>query len=126
MWYDARAADLGLAAGDVGDRRRAEDIAQRLDALGPDAAGLAGFLADLAVERLDDLDHADLIGGPGEAVAALDAALAGEQAIAAQGREELLEELDRHPAALGDLGDRHRTLSRPGQLGHRDDGVAGL
>ena len=49
-----------------------------------------------------------------------------QQAVAPQGREQLLEELDRHPAALGDLSDRHRPLARPRQLGHRDDGVPGL
>src|SRR3954451_18954916 len=45
-----RAGLLGLAAGDVGDRRRAEDLAQRLDSLGPDAAGLLALLAQAAVE----------------------------------------------------------------------------
>ena len=32
------------------------------DALGPDAAGLIGLLADLAVEGLHDLEHGDLFG----------------------------------------------------------------
>src|SRR5690242_12748026 len=79
---DPGPADLGFAPGDVRDRRAAEDVAQRLDALGPDATRLARLLADLAVQRLDDLDDADLIGLPGEPVAALDASLADEQAVA--------------------------------------------
>ena len=82
--------------------------------------------ADLAVERLDDLEHGDLLRRAGERVAALDAALALQQAVAAQGREQLLEELHRHPAALGDLRDRDRALARARELGHRDDRVAGL
>ena len=40
-----RAGLLGLAAGDVGDRGAAEDVAERLDALLPDAAGLLALLA---------------------------------------------------------------------------------
>ncbi len=76
----------------------------------PDPAGLLALLPHPAVERLHDLEHGDLLRGPGERVAALDAAMALQQPVATQGREELLEELDRHPPALGDLGDRHRPL----------------
>jgi len=47
---------FGLAAGDFGDRRLAEDLAQGGDALGPDAAGLVGLVADFAVEDLDDVE----------------------------------------------------------------------
>src|SRR5687768_1182204 len=91
-----RAGLLRLAAGDVGDRGSSEDVAEGLDALLPDAAGLLALLPHLAVEGLDDLKHVDLLGRAGERVAALDAAVALEQAIPAQGREELLEELHGH------------------------------
>ena len=105
----------------------AEDVAQRTRRPRfqiPPASSAS--VADLAVERLDDLEDRDLVRRAGERVAALDAALAEQQAVPAQGREELLEELDRHSAALGDLGDRDRALARAGELGHRDDRVAGL
>ena len=68
------------------------------------------LLADHPVERLDHLQHRDLLGRPGERVAALGAAVADQDAGPAQGREELFEELDRDPAALGHLADRHRVL----------------
>src|SRR5204862_3079937 len=121
-----RARLLGLAAGDVRDRRRAEHLAEGFDALGPDAAGLLALLPQAAVQRLDDLQDVDLLRGPGQRVAALDAAVALEEAVAAEGREELLEELDGHRPALRNLGDRDRAIARSGELGHRDDGVAGL
>src|SRR4051812_49003809 len=84
---------FGLAAGDFGDRGLAEDFAQGGDSLGPDAAGLVGLGADFAVERLNDVEHGDLFGWTRERVAAAHAAVAGQQAVAAQGREELLEKL---------------------------------
>src|SRR6476646_6995927 len=122
----AAAGLFGLAAGYFGDRRLAEDLAQGGDALGPDAAGLVGLVADFAVERLDDVEDGDLLRGAGQGVAAAHPAVAGQQAVAAQGREELLEELLRDIAALGELLDRHRPLSRACQLRHCDDGIPGL
>src|ERR1700742_3348435 len=89
----AGAGLFGLAAGDFGDRRLPEDLAQGTDALGPDAAGLVGFGADFAVERLHDLEDGDLFRRAREGVTATHAAVAGEKAGAAEGREELLEEL---------------------------------
>ena len=65
-------------------------------------------------------------GGPGERVAALDAAMALQQAVATQGREQLLEELHRHAPPLGDLGDRDRPLPGARQLGEGDHRVARL
>src|SRR3954453_6307556 len=87
----AAAGLFGLAAGDFGDRGLAEDLAQGGDALGPDAAGLAGLGADFAVEGLDDVEDGDLLGRAGQGVPPAHAAVAGEEAVAAQGREELLE-----------------------------------
>ena len=52
--------------------------------------------------------------------------MAGQQAGAAQGGEELLKELVGDVTALGQLFDRHRSLPRAGQLGERNDRVAGL
>ena len=87
---------------------------------------LLGLLADLAVEGLDDLEDGDFVGRTGERVAAFHPPVGGQEAAAAQGREQLLEELLGHPAALGDLFDRDRALAGARQLRHRDDGVAGL
>ena len=81
---------------------------------------------DPAVERLHDLEHGDLLGGTRERVAALDAAMALQEPVAAQGGEQLLEELHRHASPLGDLRDRDRPLARPRQLGHGDHRVARL
>jgi hypothetical protein len=49
-----------------------------------------------------------------------------EEAVAAERGEELLEELDRHRPALGDLCDWDWPIARSGELRHRDDGVPGL
>src|ERR1700710_2933007 len=119
----AGAGLFGLAAGDFGDRRLTEDLAQGADALGPDAAGLFGFGADFAVEGLDDLEHGDLFRRAREGVAAAHAAVAGQQTGPAQGREELLEELLGDLATFGELFDRHRSLPRTGQLGEGDDRI---
>ena len=84
----------------LGEHRRAAAAAA---ANTPVASG-----AERAVEQLDELEHGDLVGGPGEAVAALDAALGAQDAGAAQRREQLLEELHRDLAAARELGDRDR------------------
>src|SRR3954453_1403205 len=99
-----------FTAGDFGDRRLAEDLAQRAHPVGPDPPCLVGLLADLAVEGLDDLEHGDFVGGPGEGVAPFHPPVAGQQAGPAQGREELLQELVGDAAALGELFDRHGAL----------------
>ena len=123
MWYIPDAGLLGLAAGNVGDRRVAERGAQRLHPLLPDPAGLLSLLADDAIEGLDDLEHVDLIGRLGQRVPALGAAVADQDPRAAERREELLEELDRDAAPLGHLADRHGAVARAGQLGKRDHRV---
>src|ERR1700753_863280 len=92
----------------------------------PDAAGLVGFGADFAVEGLDDLEDGDLFRRARERVAAAHAAVAGEEAGAAQGREELLEELLGDVAACGQLFDRHRPLPGTSELRQRDDRIARL
>src|SRR6476469_1293041 len=88
-----RAGLFGLAAGYFGDRGLAEDFAQGGDSLGPDAARLVGLVADFAVEGLNDVEDGDLLGRAGQGVAAAHAAVAGEEPVAAQGGEKLLEEL---------------------------------
>jgi len=52
--------------------------------------------------------------------------VAGQQAGAAQGREELLEELLGDVAALRQLLDRYRPISGSRELRQGDDGVADL
>src|SRR4051812_20485015 len=93
---------------DVGHRRLAQHLAGGGCRLLEDALRPA---AERAVEELDDLQHGDLRRGAGEGVAALDAALGLQHAGAPQDGEELLEELDRDAAALGQLTDRHGRLA---------------
>src|SRR5919109_2235038 len=83
----AGAGPLGLAAGYVLDGGGAEGRAQRLHPLLPDPAGLLSLLADHPVQRLHDLEHVDLIGRPGQRVAALGAAMADQDPRPPQGRE---------------------------------------
>jgi hypothetical protein len=49
-----------------------------------------------------------------------------QEAVAAQRREELLQELHRHRSTLGDLRDRNGPIAGARELGERDDGVPGL
>ncbi len=80
-----------------------------------------------AVEELDDLEDGDLVGRAGEGVAALDAALGAQDAGAAQGGEELLEELHRDVAAAGELADRDGgAVARAAELGQRLERVGGF
>ena len=65
-------------------------------------------LADGPVEQLDELEHGDLAGGPGERVAALDAPLRAEDPGPRGRREQLLEELGRDLTPPRELGDRYR------------------
>ena len=90
----------------------------------PPASSACG--ADFAVEGLDDLEHGDLFGRPREGVAAAHPAVAGEETGAAEGREELLEELLGDVPAFRKLFDRHRPLPRSGELGERNDRIARL
>jgi hypothetical protein len=52
--------------------------------------------------------------------------VAGQQTAAAQGREELLEELLGNIATLGQLLDRDRAIAGAGELRHRNDRIARL
>ena len=122
-----RRVGLGLALGEVGDRGRAEGGLERVDGLGPDLVGGAGAGAELAVEQLGDLEHGDLGGRAGEQVAALDAALALEDAGAAERREQALEELDGDLArlAISPIG-TGSAAAAPRELGERADRVRRL
>src|SRR5262249_4041991 len=93
--------------------------AERLHPLLPDPAGLLALLADYAVERLHDLQDADVLRRPGERVAALRPTVAGEDARSPERGEELLQELHGDPSPLGDLADRHRIRTRACQFGQR-------
>src|SRR5690349_11381751 len=94
---------LSLAARDVGDGGGAEGVAQRLDPLLPDPAGLFALLADDAVECLHHLEHVDLIGRARQRVTALGAAVADQDPGAPERREELLQELHGYVPPLRDL-----------------------
>src|SRR4051795_12289463 len=82
----------------------------RADDLAVGVGGDALDRGDGALERLDDLGHRDLVGGPGEQVAAARAAPALHQLRLAQTRDEVLEVGERQPVGLGDLGERHGTV----------------
>gem|GEM_PF-7115774 len=101
-------------------------VRQGLDAVGPDPAGLRGLVADPPVERLDDIEHRDLVGRAGEAKSTLDAPLRDQQPRSAQGAEQLLEELNRNLAPLGDDRDRDRVAAAARQLGHADNRIPRL
>ncbi len=66
-----------------------------------------GVATEGSVQQLDHLQHRDLGGLAGEAVATLDAPLRADDPRAAQYREQLLQELDRHLAPASQLADRH-------------------
>src|SRR3954453_8434790 len=113
-----------VALDEVGDGGALEDGAGRRGGLAEDALGVA---AERAVEELDDLERSDLGRVAGEAVAALDAALRGEDAGAAQRGEELLEELDRDVATTGELADRDGAVAAgAAELGQRLERVRAL
>ena len=91
----------------------AEDAAQCLDAVGPDAAGLGALVADPPVERLNDLEHGDVVRRAGKPEATLGTTLGDQQAVTPQGAEQLLEELNGNAAPLGDDRDRDRPIGMP-------------
>src|SRR5207253_852869 len=105
----ARAGFAPLALDDGGDARRGEDLTGGARGVGEDAIGVA---AEGPVEQLYDLEHGDVGGVAGEAVAALHAALRADDARAAQRGEKLLEKLHRHVAGARELADRHGLGSR--------------
>src|SRR5215207_5081290 len=119
----ARAGSLGLAARDVCDRGGAEGGTERLHPLLPDSTGFLPLLADDAVQGLHDLEDVDVIRRAGQPVTALGAAVADQDSRPAQRREELLEELNRDIAAIGDLTDRHRGVAGAGELRQRQHRV---
>ena len=73
----------------------------------------------------DDLGQGDLLGRPGQHVAAAHAPLGADQAGALQGQEDLLEVGLGQPGPLGDVADRGRALP-VGVEGQREQGPAGV
>src|SRR5262249_26307390 len=100
-----------------GGRCRRSKSRGRSSGAPPAPAGLLALLADYAVERLDDLQDADVLRRAGERVPALRPPVAGEDARSPERGEELLQELHGDPPALGDLADRHRVRARARQFG---------
>ena len=119
-----RARIPSLTLGYVGDRGRRQHRPRGTRSVG-EHAGRAG--ADRAVEQLDQLDHGDLGGIASEAVSALDAPLRAQHAGAAQGGEQLFQELDRDIAPARQLGNRHRSrITMPVQLHQRSQRIRRL
>jgi hypothetical protein len=128
-----RALEARLSLLHVRDRETREELRERRARLRPNglAAVRLGVRSpgrrDAAVDGLDHLEDAHLGGQAPERVATLDAALALEDARTAQAGEDLLEEVERDRARLGDLEDRDRTgRAALRQLGQREDGGAAL
>jgi hypothetical protein len=126
-------SEARLALLHVGDAEARQELGEARAGLGPDAlrgrgdALVAPGRGDAAVDRLHHLEDGHLRRGPPEGVAALHAALALQDARTAQAREELLQEVERDRAGLGDLEDRDRPAGSPlGELRQRDDGGAAL
>ena len=119
-----RAAGGRLLAGKaVGDSRCSQNRASGGSGIGED---VVAFGSQRAIKQLHDLKHSYRVSGAGERVAALYAALGTKHAAAAQGGDELLEELCRDLSATGDFADRNRLVGASGQLGQRGDGVGRL
>ena len=96
-----------------------EDLLERLLRLDPDRRGaaavdlVAAALRALgrrrhAVERGDHVEDGDVVGRARQRVAAGGAPAAAHDAAAAERREDLLQELERHVAAVGDVAQAHR------------------
>ena len=91
------------------------------------AVGDAFHRGDLALDHCDDVEHADLLGRPGERVPAVHAARALDEPTAAQLRGELLEIRERQVLDASHLGDAQRTGAiRLGELGHHAQAVVSL
>jgi hypothetical protein len=79
------------------------------------------------VDGPDDVGQGDVLGRPGEPVAAFSAALAAEQVRSFQVGQDPEEELERDVLCLGDGVGLDRFLGRlRGQLHHRPNGVVDL
>ena len=124
MWY------IAMPASRVSRSMRSAIVAPCRTARAAAAASPSralGPAAQRAVEQLDDLERGDLGRVAGEAVAALDAALGGQDPRTAQRREQLLEELHRDVAPSGQLPERHRSVpAGAAQLGEGLQGVGAL
>ena len=89
--------------------------------------GGADHRGDGPFEGTKDLAHPDLSGGPGQLVAAVGAARAGDEARVAEAHHELLEVGPRQVLVRGDLGEARGTGPEPtAQLDHQPDAVFAL
>src|SRR5829696_2520616 len=79
---------------------------------------------DCALERLNHLEHLDLVGGAAEAIAAVRSALALDEAGLAQLGDQMLEIGERQPLGLRDRAERNgRPDLLPAQLDHQPNAV---
>ena len=131
-----------LARGDVGERDvpRARRAARRGRRSRPRAAARSGPVkssvsgrcaadaGERAVDRADHVGERDLVGGPGEPVAAVGAAPALDDPGVAQLEQDVLQEAQRDRLAGGQPLALHRgvALGRGGELHRRPQGVVGL
>ena len=84
------------------------------------------YLKKITVELADDLGDRDLVRRSGKLVPALGAALAGDQAAAAELGEDALEELRRDVLGRGELLGRRQAGWRRRELRHRPERVVDL
>src|SRR3954452_1670130 len=92
----------------------------RADDLAVGVGGDALDRGDLALERLDDLGHRDVLGRAREEVPPAGAAPALDEPGLAQPRDEVLEVGERQAVGLRDLGQRDRARAAPGGQLHED------
>src|SRR5512144_1687737 len=131
----------------LGQRRAGERLGDAALHPGPEKLGGAGLVAvslvrtgdlslgvglktlhrsDRALERLDHLEHLDLVSGAPEAVAAVGAALALDQPGLAQLGDQVLEVGERKALRFGDRAERHRgAIFLAAQLDHQPHAIFG-
>ena len=125
--------DTGLDTAEakaVGQRVRGEDISGRLLSFFghvPQHAAVAGLgpvrltaLGPVPFETVDHLVEANLLGSPGELMAAVRPARRGDEAGAAEDHQHLVEKRARDPLPPGDLATLERTP--PGMARELQDG----
>ena len=87
---------------------------------------MAAHVRKRSFERAHDLGERDLVGGARQPVAALDAALGGDDAGVPQLREDVLEELDRNALGGRDAVALGGPVARDRKLGAGPQGVVDL